>query len=247
MVTGHEGCLAKGRALTEFEMAIAGAPFFLKGLAKVARFGLEFERPILNRVQGFWLKMFNSAKRIGLNSAEDFNLLKGELKATTEVGGGAFDAAGKIPRNGSRTVLFQGTTPTCGPTSCGMILDTFGKSQPLDEIVSAFKIGPKGVALSEITNFLNSKGISTSFSKMDLAGLKTATAKGNPAIAYVERFEPRTGVVQGHVVVVDGITTRFGQEVIAIRDPWGQQYFQTLTEFAKEYGNFAFATKGVLP
>lgn len=199
------------------------------------------------RVLSETVSIFDSAKRIGLNSAEDFNLLKVELKATTEVAGGAFDAAGKIPRNGRRTVLFQGNTPTCGPTSCGMVLDTFGKSQPLDEIVRAFNVGPNGAELPDIAKFLNSKGINTSLSKMDITGLKGATANGNPAIAFVRRFEPRTGVVQGHVVVVDGITTRYGMEVVAIRDPWGQQYFQTITEFSKEYGSFAFATKGVLP
>jgi hypothetical protein len=34
-------------------------------------------------------------------------------------------------------------------------------------------------------------------------------------------------------MVVDGVTVRNGVRVVAIRNPWGIQYFQSEAEFAK--------------
>jgi hypothetical protein len=38
-----------------------------------------------------------------------------------------------------------------------------------------------------------------------------------------------------HWVVVDGVTTRLGQEVLAIRDPWGIQYFELTSVFGPRF------------
>lgn len=55
------------------------------------------------------------------------------------------------------------------------------------------------------------------------------TARGHPLIAHVR--VPGGG---GHFIVVDGVTSRMGERVAAIRDPaGGQQYFERVSEFSK--------------
>lgn len=39
----------------------------------------------------------------------------------------------------------------------------------------------------------------------------------------------------GHAIVVDGVTVRQGVPVVAIRDPWGQQYFESVDVFSKRF------------
>lgn len=191
--------------------------------------------------------IIDQANRIGVKTTEGMKNFIDEFNATKVASSTEFDAAGKLARNGNRNVLFQGDKPTCGPTSCGMVLDTYGRSEPLSDVVSQFKIGRDGVTLNDMVTFLNSKGIPTTLRRLDINGLETATSSGNPVIAGVKRFEPVTGKVQGHAIVIDGVTTRQGRRVVAVRDPWGQQYFQTVEEFAKEYLGVALETKGVLP
>jgi hypothetical protein len=67
--------------------------------------------------------------------------------------------------------------------------------------------------------------------------LAAATAGGKPAIVRL--------TAAGHFVVVDGITNRMGREVVAIRNPQGQKYFQLVTEFEKQWDKSAIVVKGI--
>jgi len=57
----------------------------------------------------------------------------------------------------------------------------------------------------------------------------TLTARGKPAIVAVKQGGT------GHAVVVDEVTTRMGKQVMANRDPWGQQYFELLEVFKARF------------
>jgi len=48
----------------------------------------------------------------------------------------------------------------------------------------------------------------------------------------------------GHAIVVDGITVRQGQQVVAIRDPaLGRQYFTPIDEFSQKFSGSVVFTK----
>lgn len=66
-----------------------------------------------------------------------------------------------------------------------------------------------------------------------------ATSNGNSAIARVVLDSG-----EGHFVVVDGVTSRQGQFVVAVRDPGtGTQYFVPAAEFAKKFSGQVVFTK----
>ena len=63
------------------------------------------------------------------------------------------------------------------------------------------------------------------------------TTKGHPAVVATRLDRG------GHAIVVDGITTRQGQKVVAIRDPaLGRQYFTPLEEFSDRFSGQAILT-----
>jgi len=67
--------------------------------------------------------------------------------------------------------------------------------------------------------------------------LSVATSQGNAAV-FAMRLERG-----GYAVVVDGITMRNGQPVVAIRDPAGaRQYFTPLDEFKSSFSGQVILT-----
>ncbi len=138
-----------------------------------------------------------------------------------------FNSKGQLPRYGKRTVLKQPPGPTCGPTACGMVINDAGKPVNLTEL--AKEAGENGTPLNTMMDILKRNKIKGEIKVgATLADLKKATAKGEPAIAIIETNNPLEPL---HAVIVDGLTVRNGQAVVAIRNPWGIQYFQTLAEF----------------
>jgi hypothetical protein len=241
-----------GLSIIPFESSIKAG---FQGVGKALQLGEEFLLAVKSSAESaeviesakYAEGIINQARKIGIETTQGVKNFIDEYVAGKAASSTEFDASGKLARDGNRNVLFQGDTPTCGPTSCGMVLDTYGKSEPLSEVVGQFKVSPDGVTLTDMISFLNSKGISTTQKRLDINGLEAITANGNPAIAGVRRYEPRTGTYQPHAIVVDGVTMRQGERVVAIRDPWGEQYFQKTADFAKEYMGIALETKGVLP
>ncbi|MFY1079894.1 papain-like cysteine protease family protein, partial [Escherichia coli] len=82
-----------------------------------------------------------------------------------------------------------------------------------------------------LAQVLRNNGLSsTRRASVTIEELAKATAKGDPAIV---RMSLDRG---GHAVVVDGVTMRNGQYVVAIRDPaMGRQYFTPIDEFKRKF------------
>lgn len=59
------------------------------------------------------------------------------------------------------------------------------------------------------------------------------TSNGTPVVVRVA--DKIGGSDFSHFVVVDGVTTRNGIPVVAIRDPHGMQYFSPVTTFERSF------------
>ncbi|WP_081753965.1 C39 family peptidase [Pseudomonas nitroreducens] len=129
-----------------------------------------------------------------------------------------------IPRNGDRLVVNQGSVPTCGHNSCGMVLDTLGKEVDISVLVQKVKPSTGGIYAQDVADLMRSEGVPASaFGNRNVADLTRYTSSGTPVVV---RIADRTGGSDfSHFVVVDGVTTRNGVAVVAIRDPHGAQYF----------------------
>ena len=143
-----------------------------------------------------------------------------------------FNELGQMPRNGSRLVLNQGNAPTCAPTSCGMVLNTLGKSVNVHSLINEANVGTNGIPISKVAALLKNHDVNATFkNRMTIGDLEVATRNGKPAIVAVKQGGT------GHAVVIDGVTNRYGVAVVAIRDPWGKQYFETVESFQKRFLN----------
>ena len=143
-----------------------------------------------------------------------------------------FNELGQMPRNGSRLVLNQGNAPTCAPTSCGMVLNTLGKSVNVHSLINEANVGTNGISISKVATLLKNHDVNATFkNRMTIGDLEVATRNGKPAIVAVKQGGT------GHAVVIDGVTNRHGVAVVAIRDPWGKQYFETVESFQKRFLN----------
>lgn len=152
-----------------------------------------------------------------------------------EVAGSTFDASGRLIRNGRRPVEAQLRNNICGPTSVDMILDP---SRQFTRRINLW-LSDRGVRIDRLSMLLNQNGVRASWrTNLTLDQLEAATRLGNPAIASIRNSDGTW-----HAVVVDGITTRLGQRVVAIRDPnGGQQYFLLITEFMRLWNRQAVVT-----
>jgi hypothetical protein len=144
-----------------------------------------------------------------------------------------------LPRNGNRLVIDQGDLPTCGPVSCVMVLDTMGRKVDLAAIISQSDINHLGTTMPRLVKILNDNGVITQrMTNVTIEDLAKATATGAPAIVRMDLIRG------GHAVVVDGITIRNGQRVVAVRDPAdGRQYFTPVNEFLSSFSGEAAFTR----
>lgn len=136
------------------------------------------------------------------------------------------------PRDGSRLVLNQGNVPTCGHNSCAMVMDTFGRKVDVAELVIEAAPSEKGINIYKVADLFKSRGVDA----LPVAGrnvddLIRYTATGTPVVV---RIADRATDFS-HFVVVDGVTTRQGVQVVAIRDPQGIQYFSPVETFKKSF------------
>ncbi|EPK5779073.1 DUF637 domain-containing protein, partial [Pseudomonas aeruginosa] len=139
-----------------------------------------------------------------------------------------------IPRNGDRLVVSQGAAPTCGHNSCGMVLNTLGKEVDVGVLVQKVKPSAGGIYAQDVADLMKSEGIPASaFGNRNVADLTRYTSNGTPVVV---RIADKTGDSDfSHFVVVDGVTTRNGVSVVAIRDPHGTQYFSPVATFEKSF------------
>ncbi len=142
-----------------------------------------------------------------------------------------FDPEGRLPRRTERVVLNQGNAPTCGPVSCGMVIDTMGNRYELAQLV--LEAGPMGTPLDRMLSIIRRHNINADMRlNLTVDLLAEATRNGNPAIAVIRTNTPGQAL---HAIVIDGITTRLGQRVVAIRNPWGLQYFELVEVFERSF------------
>jgi RHS repeat-associated protein len=191
---------------------------------------------------------------IGVNLASDWwvagNLgkTKGAAQLAHAPWGGMpvsaeFDEVGILKRSGERIVLPQGPNPTCGAMCAAMVAEGEGGFViPENFVVIARQKGwltETGMLRSDIPNLLGEARIAShEVTGATIQQLAAATAKGKPAIV-------RFSTADGHFVIVDGVTRRMGQPVVAIRNPQGQKYFQLVTEFEKQWDKSMITIEGM--
>ncbi|NTX50024.1 DUF4157 domain-containing protein [Myxococcus sp. CA039A] len=140
---------------------------------------------------------------------------------------------GVTPRAASpgRPLSFQGPAPTCGPVSCEMIASMGGPVSPtlLKDMLKG--AGPSGTTIEKMVEMLKWNRVAAEAKTgWKVADLASATQGGNPAIAVIKTNNPTHPL---HAVVIDGVTVRSGVKVVAVRNPWGIQYFQSEAEFSQ--------------
>jgi RHS repeat-associated protein len=234
---------SKGATLAEF----SSAPWWARGALGYDLFGagLGMVQSTVNAMEhraSLWdalafLPLISWLKKVKFGGVG--NLEPGNPRSTS------------LPRSGNRLVLNQLDVPdygyfACEPTSTAMVLDTLGLPYNIDTLIvqtklPQYKTGtyPKDVAFTLRRNGVAAARAVSGLSVEDLAN---ATSKGQPAITWVD-LKQLDGRPRPHFVIVDGITTRQGQRVVAIRDPaGGKQYFTPVEEFAQRFtGNAILA------
>lgn len=70
------------------------------------------------------------------------------------------------------------------------------------------------------------------------------TSNGTPVVVRIVDKTGGTGF--SHFVVVDGVTTRNGVSVVAIRDPHGKQYFSPVTTFERNFSGEVVVPRSAL-
>ena len=139
-----------------------------------------------------------------------------------------------IPRSGDRLVVNQGPFPTCGHNSCGMVLDSMGKEVDVVKLIRETPPTEKGIFTTDVADLLTLEGVpATAVYNRNVTDLARYTAEGTPVVVRI--VDNKHGTDFSHFVVVDGVTTRNGVDVIAIHDPQGIQYFSPVDTFKNNF------------
>lgn len=148
-----------------------------------------------------------------------------------------------IPRNGDRPVVNQGALSTCGHNSCGMVLDTMGKPVNIVGLINKTPPTPGGITSMQVAGILKSEGVEASaWAGRKVSDISRYTSNGTPIVVRI--IDKNGGSGFSHFVVVDGVTSRNGIPVVAIRDPWGKQYFSPVTTFERNFTGEVIVPKG---
>lgn len=116
-------------------------------------------------------------------------------------------------------------------THAEWFLDAMGK--PVDVATLIQKIPPTGIYPADVAKLMKSQGVDAiALGRRNVSDLARYTENGTPVVVRIT--DP--GVSDfSHFVVVDGVTTRNGVQVVAIRDPQGAQYFSPVSTFNKSF------------
>jgi len=224
------GLLNATRALVNADGLVAAASTAVGGVAAGTMQALQTQKGVLVRMMQWFSRQLSVSTGKGSDSTQP--------SAAQVAARSPFDEAGQLPRDGRRTVFDQGKAPTCGPVSCGMVLDTLGRPVDLAQLIRDARVGRKGVTMDRLESLLQSRGVNAVLDyDLSISSLARATASGKPAVV---------AVIQGgggHAIVVDGITTRQGAQVVAIRDPWGTQYFERVSQFEQRFLGIGIVVK----
>ena len=150
-----------------------------------------------------------------------------------------------IPRDGDRLVLNQGSVPTCGHNSCGMVLDTLGKEVDIGSLIQRIAPSEGGIYARDVASLMTSEGVPASaFGSRNVADLARYTGDGTPVVVRI--VDNTKGTDFSHFVVVDGVTIRNGISVVAIRDPHGAQYFSPVSTFQRNFSGEVVVPRSAL-
>lgn len=120
-----------------------------------------------------------------------------------------------------------------------------GHKVDIGNLIEKLPPGKDGIFPQDVANLMKSEGVNTAvYASRNVADLARYTANGTPVIVQVVDKAAGTGF--SHFVVVDGITTRNGISVVAIRDPHGKQYFSPATTFEKNFSGYVVVPKDAL-
>ena len=229
---GAEAMPAAGLGMTASQLANSLSKAQLKELSALMALENSGELRVTSEIIKDVKKLLNDTpetKRI-------YKQIENTVVANLEPGN---KASTSIIRNGERLVLNQGNLPTCGANSCAMVLDTAGIEYDLNKLIIDSKVGSDGARMTDLVSALNKQGLNDArfISKASIETLSSVTSNGNPAIVAMKLDRGY------HAVVVDGITVRNGQPVVAIRDPaGGRQYFTPIAEFKSKFTGQAIFT-----
>ncbi|MFC3400510.1 cysteine peptidase family C39 domain-containing protein [Ralstonia solanacearum] len=183
-----------------------------------------------------------ATKAVAGKVAEQGNATSAQSAANSAAGAaaGSLEAdTNSIARNGDRLVIDQRYVSNigdvaCGPTACAMVLNDRGQWVNITQLAKEASLVPGvGTDVVGLAKTLRNNGLGSASWKLNASvdDLAVATSNGNAAIA---RVTLENG--SGHFVVVDGVTVRQGQSVVAVRDPGtGTQYFVPRREFADKF------------
>ena len=169
-------------------------------------------------------------------------------EAATGAGSRALGAeVDTIPRTGTRLVLDQSYVSdigdvACGPTACAMVINDRGQWVNISHIAQDAGLVPGiGTDVNGLADALQTNGVGTARAVFGatIDDLAAATANGDAAIAHVNLSGDT-----GHFVVVDGVTNRGGQAVVAVRDPLDGQFFVPVDQFNAKFSGQAVLTNG---
>jgi hypothetical protein len=150
-----------------------------------------------------------------------------------------------ILRDGDRLVVNQGPVPTCGHNSCGMALDTLGKKVDIGSLIQRIAPSEGGIYARDVASLMTSEGVPASaFGSRNVADLARYTGDGTPVVVRI--VDNTKGTDFSHFVVVDGVTTRNGISVVAIRDPHGAQYFSPVSTFQRNFSGEVVVPRSAL-
>ena len=206
--------------------------------AKVAMLGLGFSKTLNGPIKLTDNALIAIEKKYGTTIAESISERSGNIFSPSSKNPLAKDA---ISRNTDRLVLSQGNAPTCGHNSCAMVLDTLGKPVNVESLIATLKPTNEGILSRQVSNLLSKNNVENLFlNGRTINDISRYTDKGTPVIVRIT--DSKNPKEFSHFVVVDGITERAGQKVVAIRDPHGKSYFSPLETFKK-----AFTGEAIIP
>ncbi|HDV4112650.1 TPA: DUF637 domain-containing protein, partial [Pseudomonas aeruginosa] len=245
---GWQGSVTAGVEGGRFAAELVGVLTAVKGGAQITA---KLPTAAKNLVNAIAESPVSGSMSSQLGAVGDLGRLGGGAKATGTAGEVAGAGARNpllddaIPRGGDRLVVNQGPVPTCGHNSCGMVLNTLGKEVDVGTLIQKLPPSEKGIFAQDVASLMKSEGVPASaFGNRNVADLARYTSNGTPVVVRV--VDNATGSGFSHFVVVDGVTTRNGISVVAIRDPHGKQYFSPVSTFERNFSGEVVVPRSAL-
>lgn len=124
-----------------------------------------------------------------------------------------------------------------------MLLDTMGKPVNIVDLINKTPPTQGRITSMQVAGILKSESVEAStWAGRKVSNISHYTSNGTPIVVRI--IDKNGGSGFSHFVVADGVTSRNGIPVVAIRDPWGKQYFSLVTTFEKNFTGEVIVPKG---